>query len=147
MKEVKHIGVYGLIINDNKVVLIKKTGGPYDGKLDLPGGSFEFGETPEEVLKRELLEEIGVEIKEYQLIDANSVKFDWNYNGQDLKWHHIGIFYKIIKYENEILRNIEIDDKNDDSNGAEYYDIDKLKKEDLSKIAILELEKLGYKLN
>ena len=57
MKEFKHFGVYGLIIEDNKVVLVKKNGGPYDGKFDLPGGSFEFSETPQEALKRELLEE------------------------------------------------------------------------------------------
>ena len=47
MKEYKHLGVYGLVINDNKILLIKKYGGPYDGKLDLPGGTIEFGEKVE----------------------------------------------------------------------------------------------------
>ena len=42
--------------------------------------------------------------------------------------------------------NIEIDEQNDDSMGAKFYDIDKLKKEQLSAIAIMELEKLGYSL-
>jgi len=147
MKEFKHFGVYGLIIENNKIVLVKKNGGPYDGKFDLPGGSFEFGETPQEALKRELLEEIGINLKECELVDADSVKFDWFYNNEPLKWHHIGIFYKVLSYENNILTNVNIDDKNNDSFGAEYYDINKLKKEDLSEIAILELEKLGFKLN
>ena len=57
MKEHKHLGVYGLIIKDEKILLIKKVTGPYDGKLDLPGRTIEFGETPEETLRRELLEE------------------------------------------------------------------------------------------
>ena len=39
MKEIKHVGAYGLIVKDDKIVLIKKVGGPYDGKLDLPGGT------------------------------------------------------------------------------------------------------------
>lgn len=146
MKEFKHFGVYGIIIKSGKIVLVKKKGGPYDGKFDLPGGSIEFGETPQEALKRELSEEIGIKLKESELIDADSVKFDWTYNNELLKWHHIGIFYKVLNYENNIQTNMEIDDKNNDSLGAEFYDINNLKKEELSEITILELEKLGYTL-
>lgn len=144
MIEHKHLGVYGLIIKDNNILLIKKNGGPYDGKLDLPGGSIEFGETPETALKREFLEEVGINIKEYELFDANSVVFDWVYGEEKFKWQHIGIFYKIFDYDNEIKQSINIDSKNDDSLGANFYEIDKLNKKDLSLIAVLELEKLGY---
>ena len=73
MKEHKHLGTYGIIIKDNKILLIKKITGPYDGKLDLPGGTIEFGETPEQTLKREVLEEVGIEVKEYELFDTDSV--------------------------------------------------------------------------
>ena len=59
MKEHRHLGVYGLIVKDNKILLIKKVSGPYDGLLDLPGGCLEFGELPIETLKRELEEETG----------------------------------------------------------------------------------------
>ena len=34
LKEHKHYGSYALIIKDDKIVLIKKKTGPYDGKLD-----------------------------------------------------------------------------------------------------------------
>lgn len=37
MKEFKQLGAYGLIVKDGKILLIRKFGGPYDGKLDLPG--------------------------------------------------------------------------------------------------------------
>ena len=146
MKEVKHYGVYGLIIENGEIVLVKKYGGPYDGKLDLPGGSIEFGETPKEALNRELKEEIGIDLKTCELIDADSVKFDWEYNDENLRWHHIGIFYRVLEYDGNIRKYIDIDSKNDDSLGAEVYDINKLKEESLSEIAILELNKLGYKL-
>ena len=36
MRQFKHIGAYGLIIKDEQIVLIKKVGGPYSDKLDLP---------------------------------------------------------------------------------------------------------------
>lgn len=147
MKEHKHLGAYGLIIKDNQILLIKKVTGPYDGKLDLPGGTIEFCETPEQALKRELLEEVGIEINEYELFDANSVIVTWKDNEDNIiKTHHTGIFYKILTYQNEIKKEIEIDSVNDDSLGAEFYDIDKLTPTNLSNIAILELEKLGYKL-
>ena len=46
--------------------------------------------------------------------------------------------YLIKEYTNEIKNDIKIDSKNDDSLGAEFYEIDKLNKQDLSDIAILE---------
>ena len=146
-KEHKHLGAYGIIIKDNKILLIKKVTGPYDGKLDLPGGTIEFCERPEETLKRELLEETGINIKKNELYDSDSITVDWINNGINIKTHHIGVFYKVTEYSNEIKNNIEIDSQNDDSLGADFYNINELTKDKLSKIAILELEKLGYKLN
>lgn len=146
MKQFKHLGAYGLIIKNDKIVLIKKVGGPYNGKLDLPGGTIEWGETPDETLKRELNEEVGIEVIDYKLFDANSVTFEWIHKEQLEKGHHIGIFYKVLSYKDEILEKINIDKQNDDSMGAKYYEINKLSKSELSDIAILEIESLGYKL-
>ena len=147
MKEYKQLGAYGLIIKDNQILLIKKFGGPYDGKLDLPGGTIEFCERPEDALKRELMEEVGIEVVDYKLFDADSVSFEWQFKEDILvKVHHTGIFYKILNYKNEIKKELEVDEVNDDSLGADFYEIDKLSKDELSSIAILELEKLGYKL-
>jgi len=38
----KTLGCYGLIIKNKSIVLVDKNGGPYNGKLDLPGGQFKF---------------------------------------------------------------------------------------------------------
>lgn len=147
MKEYKQLGSYGLIIKNKKILLIKKFGGPYDGKLDLPGGTIEFCEKPDVALKRELLEEVGIEIKNYELFDDDSVSFEWDVQaGVLVKVHHIGIFYKINDYTNEIKETIAIDDINDDSLGAAFYEIKKLTKNNLSKIALMELKKLGYSI-
>ena len=145
-KKYKQLGAYGLLINDDKILLIKKNGGPYDGKLDLPGGTIEFGETPADALKRELQEEVGILVKEYELFDANSVSFNWQYEDSVINVHHIGIFYSILKYDGKIKSKVEVTDQNDDSLGANFYQIDSIKKKDLSKIAIIELEKLGYSI-
>ncbi len=148
MKEFRQFGAYGLILDNDRILLIKKNSGPYDGKLDLPGGTIEFGEKPTEALKRELMEEVGIEVTEYQLFDADSITFDWQFKEDVLlKVHHTGIFFKVLNYKNEIKKEMIIDQVNDDSLGAEFYEISKLNKKDLSAIALLELEKLGYKLN
>lgn len=148
MKEYKQLGAYALIVEDNSILLIKKNGGPYHGKLDLPGGTIEFGERPEEALKRELLEEVGIEIKEYNLFDTESVFFDWDYKEKNvqLKVHHIGIYYKVNKYINDIKSNIEIDEQNDDSLGALFIPIKDLSREMLSPLALIELKKLGFNI-
>jgi mutator protein MutT len=148
MKEYKQLGAYALIIEDNSILLIKKNGGPYHGKLDLPGGTIEFGERPEEALKRELLEEVGIEIKEYNLFDTESVFFDWDYKEKNvqLKVHHIGIYYKVNKYINDVKSDIEIDEQNDDSLGALFVPIKELSSENLSPLALIELKKLGFNI-
>ena len=146
MKKMIHLGAYGLIIKDNEIVLIKKANGPYKGKLDLPGGTIEHGETPEKTLVRELQEEVGIDVKKLSLIDANSVLIEWMHRGEVEQIHHIGIFYNIISYDNEIKNTLKITEQNDDSLGALFYKINQLSEKDLSEIAVLALRKLGYKI-
>ncbi len=146
-KEYKQLGTYLLIIEKGKILLIKKNGGPYDGKLDLPGGTIEFCEKPAETLKRELMEEVGIEVNKFELFDADSIAFDWQFKEDVIvKVHHTGIFFKVYDYKNDIKKSVKIDEQNNDSLGAEFYDIEGLRKEQLSGIAILELQKLGYML-
>ena len=147
MNKVSHLGAYGLIVKNEQIGLIKKANGPYKGKLDLPGGTIEFGETPEQALIREVKEEVGIDIKKYSLFDGNSTIVTWKHHDIPEQLHHIGFFYKIESYHNEIKNKVEITKQNDDSLGANFYNINELKKSDLSEIAILEIEKLGYKLN
>ena len=144
MERIKHLGAYGLILKDNKILLINKSGGPYDGKLDLPGGTIEWGETPEAALIRELEEEVGINIIEYELFDGNAVTIEWTHKNKIEQIHHIGFFYIIKNFKNDIKSDILITKQNDDSKGAKFYEISNLKKSDLSAIAQIELEKLGY---
>lgn len=96
MKEFKQLKSYGLVIQNGKILLIKKFGGPYDGKLDLPGSTIEFCERPEDALKREMMEEVGIEVADCQLFDADSVAFKWQFKEDILvKIHHTGFSLKL----------------------------------------------------
>lgn len=62
------ISTAAIILNGKRMLLAKrKPGGTLGGKWEFPGGKKKPEETPEQALKRELLEELGIsiEIKEY----------------------------------------------------------------------------------
>ena len=139
----KHVGCYGIIINDDKIVLIKKARGGYKGKLDLPGGGIEHTEMPDETLKREIMEEVGVEVLNYSLLDVIAANIKWKIK-EDLieDLHHIGILYVVEIIGTDLKRDAD----GLDSDGADFYEIDKLSKKELTPFTIYGLEKLGYKL-
>ena len=61
----KHFGVYGICLQEGKLLCIEKTRGPYQHRFDLPGGSQEIGEGLTETLQREVLEETGYTLSRY----------------------------------------------------------------------------------
>ena len=65
------VGVGGAIFNNEGKLFITKRGKKAKnerGKWEIPGGGVEFGETFQEALKREMKEEIGVEIEILSLL-------------------------------------------------------------------------------
>ena len=55
--------VCGIIYKDDKILLCrKKVDKPLGGYWEFPGGKVEFGESNEETLSRELMEELGMKV-------------------------------------------------------------------------------------
>lgn len=127
-----HIGSYGIISKNDDIILIKKARGGYTGKLDLPGGGIEHTESPEITLKREIMEEVGVNITDYQLISVLSNNITWNIKDKDYEdLHHLGIIY----LTNTNDKNIKEEPDGIDSNGAMWYNINELNQDDLTPFA------------
>jgi ADP-ribose pyrophosphatase YjhB (NUDIX family) len=55
-------GASGLIVRDGKVLLVRRGKEPYRDHWSLPGGGVEPGETIRETVRREVLEETGLEV-------------------------------------------------------------------------------------
>lgn len=137
------IGAYGLIIRENKIALIKKARGGYKGLLDIPGGGIEHGESPEETLIREIKEEAGADVLNYELLDVKSNRIVWHDEIFNEDLHQIGILYKVE------LKDYNLKESGDglDSDGCSFYDIDKLSKNEITPFTLKGLELLGYKIS
>ncbi|HDS28894.1 MAG TPA: NUDIX hydrolase [Candidatus Acetothermia bacterium] len=61
-----------IILQQGKVLLVKGSRGFTEGRWTLPGGFVRFGESPEEGLRRELKEELGVQVSELLLVSIRS---------------------------------------------------------------------------
>ena len=112
-----HFGVYGVFLQEGKLLCIEKTRGPYQHSFDLPGGSQELGEGLTETLKREVLEETGYTLSRY----CNPRIYDVliQEEGEDFAVHHIMAFYDIVldfESSQKSLPHEVLDGSNDSAN-------------------------------
>lgn len=94
-------GVYGIYIEGGKLLVINKNAGPYINRFDLPGGSLEEGETLSEAMKREFLEETGLEIEIEKNIGVIDFKLPWLWK-EFTYVHHIATYYSVRKIGGKI---------------------------------------------
>ena len=112
-----HFGVYGVCVQEGKLLCIEKTRGPYQHRFDLPGGSQEPGEGLTETLKREVLEETGYSLSSYSNPRIYDVMVQEE--GQDFAVHHIMAFYDIVldlERSQQSLPQEVLDGSNDSAN-------------------------------
>ena len=57
------LGVGALIFDDEKLLIVERAGEPFKGYWSLPGGIVECGEKLEQGIRREVLEETGLEVE------------------------------------------------------------------------------------
>ena len=64
------VGIGGVIIDQGRTLLIRRGSEPLLGEWSIPGGSLELGESLQEGVARELLEETGIEVRVLDLIEV-----------------------------------------------------------------------------
>ena len=72
-----------IIIKEGKVFATQRGYGDWKGWWEFPGGMMEPGETPQEALKRDILEELDAEIEIGELLDT----VEWDYPAFHLTMH------------------------------------------------------------
>ena len=84
----------GIFLKKDRVLLVKIANHP---KYDIPGGKIKFGESKEQALYRECLEEVNLKIKKAEMIGSNA--------------HRGKNFFLISEWDGEIELQLEEVDK------------------------------------
>jgi ADP-ribose pyrophosphatase YjhB (NUDIX family) len=130
-------GVYGIYIENGKLLVIHKGAGPYINRFDLPGGSLEEGESLTEAMRREFLEETGIEIEIEEQIGVSDFKFPsvWR---DFTNVHQIAVYYSVKKTGGEI--SIPEQFEGQDSLGAVWVSEHEVTPENASPLVIKAFE-------
>lgn len=75
--------VAAIIKKDNKVFATQRGSGEFKGGWEFPGGKIELGETPQNALIREIMEELDTIIQVKELVDI----VEYDYPNFHLKMH------------------------------------------------------------
>ncbi|AEE14855.1 NUDIX hydrolase [Thermodesulfobium narugense DSM 14796] len=84
------LAVSGLLIRDNKILLVKRKSPPSIGRWSLPGGVVEKGEKLNDAIKREFFEETSLSVEVVKLLTV--------YEKIDLQEDKIGYHYVILLF-------------------------------------------------
>lgn len=127
----RHFGVYGICTREDKLLVIYKDGGPYTGRYDLPGGSFEKNETINDCIVREFIEETGITIKLENSIGVVDLVVPYVYKEYS-HIHHVALMYTTC----HLCGDIEDAPNIDDSMGATWVSLDHINASNSSPLII-----------
>ncbi|MEE9116071.1 MAG: NUDIX domain-containing protein [Thermoplasmata archaeon] len=103
----------GLIVIDDKLVLIRRKFYPFEGRLALPGGMVEYDERVEDAVRREMKEETGLDVEIIKLLGVYSEP------GRDPRGHVVSAAYVLKRMGGELRSG-------DDAKAIELVDIDEI---------------------
>jgi ADP-ribose pyrophosphatase YjhB (NUDIX family) len=64
------VGVGGVVVQNGRVVLVRRAKAPRMGEWSIPGGMLELGETLRDGVAREIAEETGLQVKSEAVLDV-----------------------------------------------------------------------------
>ena len=80
------VGVGAVVVDDGRVLLVRRGSEPLKGHWTLPGGALEVGESLAEGVAREVREETGLEVEPIELIE---VLDRIHREGERVRYHYV----------------------------------------------------------
>ena len=88
----KTIRVVAAVIRDKEKIFATARGyGEFKGQWEFPGGKIEQGETPQQALKREIMEQLNTEIEVGELIDTIEYDYPTFHLSMDCFWAKVSV--------------------------------------------------------
>lgn len=101
------VGVGAVIVQDGRVVLIRRRYEPLAGQWSLPGGTLELGETLEAGTAREMLEETGLVVDIGPVIEVfDRIMFD---EARRVRYHFVLVDYLCWPVSGELRAGSDVD--------------------------------------
>ncbi len=109
------VGIGGVVIGNDRALLIRRSNEPLRGQWSIPGGYLELGESLKDGVARELLEETGLHVRVLDLIEV----FDRIFrdptdsapkNAQGPKFHFVIVDYLCERICGEALAGSDVTD-------------------------------------
>jgi len=104
------VGVGGVVIENDRVLLIRRGTEPLLGQWSIPGGTLELGESIQAGVARELLEETGLEVRVLDLIEAFDRIFRSTENGLRPRYHYVILDYLCERVSGEARAGSDVTD-------------------------------------
>ena len=118
-KQHSSVRAYGVLLNKGEIALVRSSNPRHQPPLWwLPGGGIDFGETPEETLEREFIEETGLRIGNPQLLH---VVADLRSRDNGDKIHTVRIIYQVDLVDGELTHEVH-----GTTDHAAWFDVDKV---------------------
>ena len=94
------VGVGGVVVQNGRVVLVRRAKAPRKGEWSIPGGMLELGETLRDGVAREIEEETGLKVKSEEVLDVfDSIVIDADGKTQ---YHYVLVDYLCSVIEGEL---------------------------------------------
>lgn len=109
------VGVGGVIIEGGRALLIRRGSEPLLGEWSIPGGTLELGETLQQGVARELLEETGLTVRVLELIEVFDRIYVESTAGADAgagekgpRFHYVIVDYLCERIEGEAVAGSDV---------------------------------------
>ncbi len=94
-----HLGIYAVIEQEERLLLVKKSRGPYRGMWDLPGGRPTHGESILQTLLREVSEETGIQLIAATPLLNQVFVVKYHDGNKNISLHHTCLIYQATQFD------------------------------------------------